>query len=189
MSNKKFISYLKAGYLLHLITFSEIVFFSWFYYFFDTVSWFKNDFFILKLIVLSPAICMPLFAQLDARSRYQNYKLVKDHLYIYGFQTRILKPFVKSRCQRDAAKAAAYELGMLQQCKEYFKNNGYKWYHLFPDVIFKKPSILLTKNFWITTLFAKTYQSKIVFKEQNTFPFNNGGQPLKHKFGIKISSF
>ncbi len=169
MSNKKFISYLKAGYLLHLITLSELLFFSLLYYSFDAVSWLKNDFFIVKLIALSPAVCMPLFAQLDARSRYQNYKLVKDHLYIYGFQARILKPFIKSRCQRDAAKAAAGELGLSCQCKEYFKNNGYKWYHLFPDVIFKKPSILLTRNFWITTLFAKTYHPKIDFEKTRSF--------------------
>ncbi len=165
MLNKKVISYLKAGVLLHMITLFEAVFFSYLYTSFNVISWLMGDFFILKLIMLSPAVCMPLFAQLDARSRYQNYKLVKDHLYIYGFQKRILKPFLKSRCQRDAAKAAADELGLSYQCREYFRSYGYKWYHLFPDVIFKKPSILLTKNFWLTTLFTKTYHPKIDFKK------------------------
>jgi hypothetical protein len=170
MSNIRIISYLKAGYLLHVITLSEIIFFSAVYYFADVASWFSNnDYIVLKLIALSPSLCMPLFAQLDARSRYQNYKLVKDHLYIYGFQTRILKPFMKSRCQRDAAKAAANELGLSYECKEYYKSYGYKWYHLFPDVIFKKPSILLTKNFWITTLFTKTYYPKIDFEKNEFF--------------------
>jgi hypothetical protein len=167
---KKTISYLKAGYLLHVITLSEIIFFGLFFYFVDVASWFSSsDYIILKLIVLSPSICMPLFAQLDARSRFQNYKLVKDHLYIYGFQTRILKPFIKSRCQRDAAKTAADELGLSNQCRQFFRSNGYKWYHLFPDVILKKPSILLTKNFWITTLFTKTYHPKIDFEKNNSF--------------------
>jgi hypothetical protein len=169
MLNKKFISYLKASYLLHLITLSEIACFGCLYYSFDVLSWLRNDLSVLKLIALSPAVCMPLFAQLDARSRYQNYKLVKDHLYIYGFQTKTLKPFLKSRCQRDAAKAAANELGMLQQCNEYFKSNGYRWYHLFPDVVFKKPSILFSKFFWATTLFTKTYHSKIDFEKINFF--------------------
>jgi hypothetical protein len=162
------ISYLRAGYLLHLITLFEIIFFSSFFYLAD-VAWFNtSDYILVKLLAVSPSVCMPLFAQLDARSRYQNYKLVKDHLYIYGFQTRILKPFIKSRCQRDAAKTAAEELGLSHQCREFFKSYGYKWYHLFPDVIFKKPSILLTKNFWITTLFAKTYRPKVDFKKINT---------------------
>ena len=166
---KKIISYLKAGYLLHVITSFEIIFFSLIFYFVDVASWFKsNDYIVLKLIALSPSICMPLFAQLDARSRFQNYKLVKDHLYIYGFQARILKPFLKSRCQRDAAKAAADELGLSHSCKAYFKSHGYKWYHLFPDIIFKRPAILLSKNFWSSTLFTKTYQPRIDFEKINS---------------------
>jgi hypothetical protein len=162
---KKVVSYLKASYLLHAITIFEIIFFSSLYYFIDVVSWFSSsDYMILKLLAISPSICMPLFAQLDARSRFQNYKLVKDHLYLYGFQPRILKPFLKSRCQRDAAIAAANELGLSNHCREYFRGFGYKWYHLFPDIIFKQPSVLLTKNFWLTTLFTKTYHPKIDFE-------------------------
>jgi hypothetical protein len=165
---KKVISYLKAGYLLHVITVFEIIFFSSLYYFIDVASWFtNNDYIALKLLALSPSVCMPVFAQLDARSRFQNYKLVKDHLYIYGFQQRILKPFLKSRCQRDAVIAAADELGLSTHCKEYFRSYGYKWYHLFPDIIFRKPSVLLTRNFWLTTLFTKTYHPKIDFRKTN----------------------
>jgi len=104
------------------------------------------------------------FRPTGCKIRYQDYKLVKDSLYIYGFQKRILKPFVKSRCQSDAAKTAASELGMSNQYREYSKSIGYKWYHLFPDVIFKNPAILFTKNFWSSTLFAKTYHAKIDFK-------------------------
>lgn len=163
MLTKRIISYLRAGCLLHLITLFEMVFFSGLYFTFDIFSWLKSDFLFLKLVALSPTVCMPLFAQLDARSRYQDYKLVKDHLHVYGFQRRILKPFLKSRCQRDAAKAAASELGMSQQCEDYFKGRGYKWYHIYPDMIFTRPELLLTKNFWLTTLFAKTYHPKIDF--------------------------
>jgi hypothetical protein len=163
---KKIISYLKAGCLLHMITALEILFFCLLFYFADISSWLTNDYIFFKLIVLSPMIGLPLFAQLDARSRYQNYKLLKDNLFVYGFQKRIVKPFIKSRCQRDAVKAAAYELGMAHQCKEYFKINGYKWYHLAPDVIFKNPYLLLTKKFWVTTLFTKAYHSKIDFRKQ-----------------------
>lgn len=165
---KKAISYLKAGCLLHAITVFEIMFFTSLYYFINVTSWFdNNDYLILKLLALSPSVCMPLFAQLDARSRFQNYKLVKDHLYLYGFQPRILKPFLKSRCQRDAAIAAAGELGLSVHCRDYFKSFGYRWYHLFPDVVFKRPSVLLTRNFWLTTLFTKTYQPKIDFEKIN----------------------
>jgi hypothetical protein len=60
---------------------------------------------------------------------------------------------------------AADELGMLDQCREYFKSNGYKWYHLVPDVVLKKPFVLFTKNFWSITLFTKTYHPRIDFEK------------------------
>jgi hypothetical protein len=159
----KIISYLKVGYLLHIITLVELFFFSLLFYFLNIPSWFANDPTLIKIVVLCPVVVLPLMAQLDARSRYQNYKLIKDHLYIYGFNTRILKPFLKSSCQRDAAKVAAEQLGMLPQCQQYFKSNGYHWYHLVPDIVLQKPSMLLARNFWITTFFTKTYYSKFNF--------------------------
>jgi hypothetical protein len=110
---------------------------------------------------LLPFISLPVFAQLDARSRFQNYKLIKDQLYLYGFNPRIMKLFIRSRCQRDAAITAAQESGMGKQCKNFFRNNGYRWYHLLPDAVVSKPGTLLTKNFWMITLFVKTYHSRI----------------------------
>src|SRR6476661_5769662 len=142
------ISYLKVGYLLHIITLIELFVSFVLFYFLDIPSWFVNDPTPMKIVVLSPLAVLPLMAQLDVRSRYQNYKLIKDYLYIYGFKTRILRPFLKSSCQRDAAKVAADELGMLSQCQQYFKSNGCRWYHLVPDIVLKKPSVLLTRNFW-----------------------------------------
>jgi hypothetical protein len=172
---RNIIAYVKAGYLLHLITLMEILAFCFLYHFLNVSSWFdSSNALVLKAIALSPSMGMPLFAQLDARSRYQNYKLVKERLYLYGFQPRILKPFRKSRCQRDAAIAAATELGLFLQCKNYFKSYGYRWYHLFPDMIFKKPGTLLTRNFWLTTFFTKTYHPKIDFQKVNCF-----GPPTK----------
>ena len=161
----KTISYLRVGYFLHIITFIELLFSYCLFYFFDISSWLATDNTFIKSITLSPVLGLPLIAQLDIRSRYQNYKLVKDNLYIYGFQTRLLKPFSRSSCQRDAVKVAADELGMLHQCREYFKSNGYKWYHLVPDIVLKKPSVLFTKNFWSTTLFTKTYHPRIDFEK------------------------
>ena len=91
------ISYLKVGYLLHIITLIELFFSFVLFYILEASSWLANDPTLMKL-VLSPLVVLPLMAQLDVRSRYQNYKLIKDHLYTYGFKTRILKPFLKSSC-------------------------------------------------------------------------------------------
>jgi hypothetical protein len=173
------VSYLKAGYLLHLITLIEMVAFSFLYGVLNISSWFDDSsYLILKLMAVSFCAGMPLFAQLDARSRYQNYKLIKEHLFLYGFQPRILKPFRKSRCQRDAAIAAANELGLSLECRKYFESFGYRWYHLLPDMIFKKPGILLTKNFWMTTLFTTTYHPKTDFEKRDPFDLAKKGLRL-----------
>jgi hypothetical protein len=172
-SRAKIISYLRVGYLLHTITLISLLMFCCLFSFFDIPSWLVGHNSFIKSIALIPTIGLPLFAQLDARSRYQNYKLVKGNLYTYGFKTRLLKPFIKSSFQRDAVKVAAVELGMLHQCREYFKRNGYKWYHLIPDIILKKPSVLFTKNFWSTTLFTKTYHPKIDFEKTTFFVQSN----------------
>ena len=159
------ISYFRVGYLLHLMTVVEFFFLWMLFHSFSFFDWTVQNRYLLRLIFFLLLLCFPVFAQLDARSRFQNYKLIKDHLYLYGFKTRILKPFMKSRCQRDAAMAAAAELGLSRQCRIFFKDNGYCWYHLLPDVTFKRSQILLTKLFWMTTLFTKTYHSRIDFSK------------------------
>jgi hypothetical protein len=127
--------------------------------------WLTEDPIMLKIPFLLLFIVAPLFPQLDAYSRYQNYKLIKDHLFAHGFQTRILKPFIRSRCQRDAVIVAAEELGLGKECKAHFRKAGYKWYHLLPDFVFKEPATLICSSFWLNTFFAKTYKSKFDFKK------------------------
>ncbi len=115
---------------------------------------------VLKIMALAFLISLPIFSQLDARSRFQSYKRVKDNLAIYGFDPRLVRPFIRSRCQRDAVLAAADELDHYQQCRKYFWNQGYRWYHILPDFVFTNPRRLLSRYFWQATFFAKTYYSK-----------------------------
>lgn len=166
-------SYIKSGILLHLITLTELVLFFILFRVLNIEEWLNKGNWFLKFIALLPFISMPVFAQLDARSRFQNYKLIKDSLFFYGFQPRIMNLFIKSRCQRDAAMVAAQETSMKKLCKDFFRASGYRWYHLFPDIVFYKPIVLLKKDFWITTLFAKTYRSKIDFKKMRKIDEKN----------------
>ncbi len=168
----KFYTYIKIGQLLHLVTILEIIMLYTVYQWLDIEEWLQHGDFTLRLILLFPFISMPLFPQLDARSRYQNYKMLRDQFYFYGFQPRIVKPFIKSRCQRDAAIVAAEDLGLADACDNHFYQKGYRWYHLFPDFIFTKPHFLLCKHFWLTTFFVKKYHSRVndvmirIYKEQ-----------------------
>jgi hypothetical protein len=76
---------------------------------------------------------------------------------MFGFDGRLLKPLVKSRCQRDAARAAAHELGYGRDCREFYHLLGYRWYHLTPDFLFRNPRFLISPQFWKSTFFLSTY--------------------------------
>lgn len=100
------------------------------------------------------------FSQLDARSRYQNYKQVKDKIYEHGFQARIIKPFVYSRCQREAIYMASICLNKEKECRQLFRSMGFSWYHILPRLLIQHPSFFFTRKYWETTLFASNYQSR-----------------------------
>jgi hypothetical protein len=100
------------------------------------------------------------FSQLDARSRYQNYKLVKDKFYEYGFDIRLLKPFVYSRCQRDAIAVAVREMHFSKEWRQFTGHLGFRWYHILPYLVVRNPGMLFTRDYWAKTLFVKTYRSK-----------------------------
>ena len=161
------ITYLKAGKLLHIITLIEvfvgIIAIHWLLGF-QTSNLFQ---FGLKMYGMIFFGSLPILAQLDARSRYQNYKQLKDQFILYGYDVRILKPVIKSRCQRDAAILAANRTGYGDQCAKHFRRAGYRWYHLFPDFVLTKPQFLLTPYFWKTTFFCPTYHSKLNHNASN----------------------
>ena len=155
-------SYLRVGYLLHLITLLELGLLAFIYQKVRENNLGGSGTTWWKALVVFSFFCFPLFPQLDARSRFQNYKLLRDRMYLYGFQLRIISPFSKSRCQRDALMAAAEDMGFSKECKAYFKKSGYRWFHLFPDFLLQNPEFLFTKNFWLTTFFVKRYHSRFL---------------------------
>lgn len=127
-----------------------------------------NDGKITYLFVLYLAIvfgCMAMLAELDGFSRYQNYKQVKDQIYFNGYQERLLKPLLRSSCQREAAILASTELGIGDKAKEYFYSKGYRWYHIIPDFVFQYPLFFFSIYFWRTTFFTPYYKAKVNFDE------------------------
>lgn len=102
-------------------------------------------------------------SQLDAYSRYQNYKMAKDLIHQYGFKKSLVKIFSKSRCQREAFAEAAKSLGFKKEIDNYFYSVGFRWYHILPAIILKKPTTLLTKEYWLSTLFVPNYKSKYFY--------------------------
>ena len=142
--------YLSAGKLLHAITVTELL----------TITAIANC--IGDHPLAYPALVslglIPFFTQLDARSRFQEYKRVRDQLARYGPDRRIFRSMAGSRCQRDAVLAAARQLGYASHCSAFFSAAGYRWYHLLPDVVKGYPRFLVSGLFWRTTFFMPAYQ-------------------------------
>ncbi|MFI5135955.1 MAG: hypothetical protein ACHQD9_08890, partial [Chitinophagales bacterium] len=125
-----------------------------------------------QLMSVIPAVFFftnSILAELDARSRFQNYKQLKDHLYLNSYSERLLRTMRKSMCQRQAAIVAAEELGMGTACRSYFRSQSYHWYHIVPDFVFERPQFLLSKYFWLSTFFEPTYHPKVDFSSENIF--------------------
>jgi hypothetical protein len=158
----RIIRYSQTGFLLHLMAIFSI----YMVYVFGKgfLILLKNDENLWRLLLFGGAgtyfFTLIFFSQLDARSRYQNYKMVKDKLYTYGFDRRLLKPFIYSRCQRDAIAVAVRELEFGREWKKLTYQYGFRRYHLLPTIIIQSPKVLFTRSYWSKTLFVKTYHSK-----------------------------
>ena len=157
---KNIIQYYRVGELLHLIALIALT--SFIYSCNYTIFFFENKRILLTIIYGYTAYLtfgIFLFAELDARSRFQNFKQLRDQLFKYGYDERLLKPMLNSRCQRDAAKVACEYFGYDKLAKQYFYNHGYRWFHIIPDFVFNNPKFLITGNFWYTTFFVSAYKS------------------------------
>ncbi len=155
------IRYLQTGILLHFMTILGVFLFV--FCGMKAIHFFTHHKIVLGLLFSYFSLygfTLPFFSQLDARSRYQNYKLLKDKLYTHGYDERLIRPFVFSRCQRDAIIVAAKAFGEEEKMQGYFKQLGFKWYHILPTMVVSKPSLLFTKTYWSKTLFVPTYHSK-----------------------------
>jgi len=158
---KNYISYYKVGALLHWISFGNLVVSLIFISHLPVAEfskWTIKEY--IWLFGLSFFMTNMVLSQMDAWSRFQNFKHLKDQIIGFGFQNRLLKPLLLSRCQRDAAQIACNDLGYGDNCSKYFSSFGYKWYHIIPDFVFEYPLFFFSSYFWRTTFFTPYYKPK-----------------------------
>lgn len=158
--------YWKVGKLLHIVAFLAFFFSVYSFTVLEGLNFNSNIFsFLTWLFIFICFFNMSILAELDAYSRFQNYKQIKDQIYINGYQHRLIKPLSKSSCQRSAAILAGTELGFESEVKVFFYKCGYRWYHIIPDFVFNHPLLFFTPFFWRTTFFAPIYQPKVNYQE------------------------
>lgn len=114
-------------------------------------------------LALLYSLGLTLISLLDARSRLQDYKRAKDLFYENGFNPRIPRIFIHSRCQRDAVRTAARDLGLADELDRYYHDLGYRWYHILPDFVFRRPAVIFSVRYWQKTLFEPAYTSLYFF--------------------------
>jgi hypothetical protein len=155
----QFIRFIKVGRSLHFIALLGIGLFFLGLYKFDPIRLplfeFSNYFWGLIVVFGST---LPIFAELDAYGRYQDYKLLKDKIYKNGYDNRLIKIFMYSKCQRDSVLVAAEDLNYINKAEDFFYKSGYRWYHILPDRFVKNPFVIFRKEFWYKILFTKKYQ-------------------------------
>jgi hypothetical protein len=157
----KLLNYFGVGYLLHSIGVVSLLISAQLMVF--TLTRFSPDQplpYVFFMWLSSFFFMNALFSQLDAYSRYQNFKQVRDQLYQYGYQLRIVKPLAKSKCQRLAAIRAGRHLGMENEVKSYYHQLGYRWFHVLPDFVNRQPLFFFHPFFWKSTFFVKRYRSR-----------------------------
>jgi hypothetical protein len=158
---KRASQFVKVAFLLHLTSILGLALFLRFGIL--TITALENGsrhFFFMYGYFSVFGIVLTLFAQMDAYSRLQDYRLAKDLFFENGFQKRIVNLFICSHCQRQAIKIAAIDMGIIDELNAYYTRLGYQWFHLIPDVTFHKPMVFFTWNFWEKTFFATPYRSK-----------------------------
>lgn len=155
----KLIKFIIVGRYLHGMAFIGIILFLLGLQ--NTIESFQTTFTFIDYIwfyAMFQSIGIFISTELDAYGRYQNYKQIKDTLFTYGFDYRLIIPFTQSKCQRDAVLAASADLGCQKQVKLFFYNKGYRWYHMFPDSFLKNPLIIFNNRYMLGILFTKKHE-------------------------------
>ncbi len=158
---ERFLRFIKVGAFLHVMALVSVVIM--FVSARIALEFYDDGFYVKTVIwaaVAAWAFTVPFFSELDALGRYQNYKQIKDSMYEMGYDHRLVRPFIHSKCQRDAVVVAGDDLGCQNEVKKFFKDQGYRWYHILPDAFVKNPFVLFHSLFWKRILFTKRYQLK-----------------------------
>ncbi|MGE4298947.1 MAG: hypothetical protein AB7E47_13045 [Desulfovibrionaceae bacterium] len=95
------------------------------------------------------------FALADGYSRWREFVRLRVLFRRHGFRPRIVHPVTRSRCQRDAAVAAADEAGCGDAVRRHFHALGYRAHHLFPDRIMANPLLFFHPRFVMAAYLPK----------------------------------
>ncbi len=90
----------------------------------------------------------------DIRGRMIDYRHAHRHFSLGRDPVRVAKNYQMSWCGRVACEKAAVSAGAEpgDAVKKYYRDSGYRWFHIFPDNTFSLQSPFLSLRFWEVTL-------------------------------------
>ena len=104
-------------------------------------------------LALMGSVGIPIF-MLDARSRVRDFRYAANHLQRGRSPERIAAIFRMSWCMRVACQSAAETVGddTADAIRNWYRGEGYRWYHFTPDGTFTRQTPFLQTLFWRITL-------------------------------------
>ena len=90
----------------------------------------------------------------DLRGRRIDFRTAKIHIENGRSPSRVAKTYQFSWCGRVACQHAAWAASDEKggEVERYYRECGYRWYHIFPDKTFTLQSPFLSARFWEATL-------------------------------------
>jgi hypothetical protein len=132
--------------------------------------------YLIPTLFLAGGIGVLLF---DIRGRMHDFRNAYVHILRGREPARVAKTFQFSWCGRVACQSAAYAVD--DNCglnvARYYENNGYRWFHVFPDNTFTLKCPFLTLRFWDITLRGNSRARQRLEEDgSNHDPVQNAGQ-------------
>lgn len=107
--------------------------------------WWGSGFGVLAVLAFldSWGRCRDFVALVEKFKLYQH-----NVIYSMAGLSRHLSPWMKTHCQREAIRVAAWWVGYSSTADYILWRAGYRWYHLLPDWMWRRPGLFLTQRFW-----------------------------------------
>lgn len=129
----------------------------------SAICWWLDWPFLSALFLLGAVILA-----FDTRGRRKDFHNARDYLARGHEPAQVAKTYQYSWCSRAACRAAASHAGEIaeQAVDSYYRVNGYRWFHIFPDNTFSLNSPFLKLRFWRITLFGNAGAKSVLEKAE-----------------------
>lgn len=116
---------------------------------------------LMGMIIISPLwFILTALMFFDTRTRWTDYNRLKKIIDRYGPDVIYLRVRRSSWCQRTSTIAAFEVNGHGEEAIQYYRDRGYRFWHIFPDRTFTRNCPLIDIHFWGAMINRSNYVTK-----------------------------